>query len=162
MKRVKSPYKRILLTLDGSPLAEQALPYAIAQAKRFRAELVLLKIIPPLLEARSPAAEVLANTSAREELQSAAIEAEAYGVHVEIVIRESGGGRGVYPHIIKYAARNDIDLIVMCSRGHGGFSRWLLGSTADRVVRGATVPVLLVQAKGKSNDFEDDFEDDFE
>ncbi len=53
-------------------------------------------------------------------------------------------------------------LIVMCSRGHGGFSRWLLGSTADRVVRGATVPVLLVQAKGKSNDFEDDFEGDFE
>jgi nucleotide-binding universal stress UspA family protein len=39
-----------------------------------------------------------------------------------------------------------VDLIVICSRGRSGFSRWLLGSVADRVVRGATVPVLLMRA----------------
>jgi hypothetical protein len=39
-----------------------------------------------------------------------------------------------------------IDLIVLCTRGQSGFSRWLIGSTADRVVRGASVPVLLVRA----------------
>ena len=39
-----------------------------------------------------------------------------------------------------------MDLIVICMRGRSGFSRWLMGSVADRVVRGATVPVLLVRA----------------
>jgi len=43
-------YKRILLTLDGSDLAEQALPHAVAQAQRFQAELILLKVIDPLGE----------------------------------------------------------------------------------------------------------------
>jgi len=43
-------FKRILLTLDGSSLAEQALPVAIAQAEQFQAELVLLKVLEPLTE----------------------------------------------------------------------------------------------------------------
>jgi len=41
-------YKRILLPLDGSPLAEQALPHAAALAERFQAELILLKVLVPL------------------------------------------------------------------------------------------------------------------
>jgi nucleotide-binding universal stress UspA family protein len=51
--------------------------------------------------------------------------------------------------IIRFAEENDIELIVMSARGHSGLSRWLLGSVADRVVRGATVPLLLVQARGE-------------
>ena len=49
--------------------------------------------------------------------------------------------------IIRYAEEQGADMIVMSTRGHSGFSRWLLGSVADRVVRGATVPVLLVQCQ---------------
>ena len=41
---------------------------------------------------------------------------------------------------------NPVDLILICSRGRSGLSRWLMGSVADRVVRGANVPVLLVRA----------------
>jgi nucleotide-binding universal stress UspA family protein len=54
-----------------------------------------------------------------------------------------------YPHheIVGFAEENQIDLIVICTRGLSGLSRWLMGSVADRVVRGATVPVLLVQAQ---------------
>jgi nucleotide-binding universal stress UspA family protein len=52
-----------------------------------------------------------------------------------------------YVEIIRFAEENEIDLIVMSTRGHSGWSRWLLGSVADRVVRGATVPLLLVQCK---------------
>jgi nucleotide-binding universal stress UspA family protein len=44
---------------------------------------------------------------------------------------------------------NQVDLIVMCARGQSGLSRWLIGSVADRVVRGADVPVLLVRARKK-------------
>jgi len=48
--------------------------------------------------------------------------------------------------ILQFAEANRVDLIVICTRGRSGFSRWLMGSVADRVVRGATVPVLLVRA----------------
>jgi nucleotide-binding universal stress UspA family protein len=51
------------------------------------------------------------------------------------------------PHvsITQFAEANEVDLIVMSTRGLSGLSRWLMGSVADRVVRGATVPVLLVR-----------------
>lgn len=54
-----------------------------------------------------------------------------------------------YVEIIRFAWENDIGLIVMSTRGCSGMSRWPLGSVADRVVRGATVPLLLVQARGE-------------
>ena len=52
------------------------------------------------------------------------------------------------PHegIVSCAEAEQADLIVICTRGHSGLSRWLIGSVADRVVRGAGVPVLLVSA----------------
>ena len=51
------------------------------------------------------------------------------------------------PHvaITQYAETNQVDLIAFCSRGRSGLSRWLMGSVADRTVRSATVPVLLVR-----------------
>jgi nucleotide-binding universal stress UspA family protein len=53
------------------------------------------------------------------------------------------------PHlqIIQYAETNQVDLIVMSTRGQSGLSRWSMGSVADRVVRGAGVPVLLVRKR---------------
>jgi len=56
------------------------------------------------------------------------------------------GGR---PHfqILQYAETNQVDLIVMCSRGQSGLSRWMIGSVADRVMRGANVPVLMVRGQ---------------
>jgi nucleotide-binding universal stress UspA family protein len=52
-----------------------------------------------------------------------------------------------YLEIVRHAEDREIDLIVMSTRGHSGLSRWLLGSVADRVVRGANVPVLLVRTR---------------
>jgi nucleotide-binding universal stress UspA family protein len=49
--------------------------------------------------------------------------------------------------IAESAETNHVDLIVMSTRGQSGLSRWLMGSVADRVVRGATVSVLLVRAR---------------
>lgn len=137
-------YKRILLPLDGSAMAEQALPYAIAQAERFQAELILLKVIPPLVESRSPQTEERARKLVCKELTPAATRAQEHGIPTEIVCTESGRP---YLSIIKYADTNQVDLIVMCTHGYSGISRWLLGSVADRVVKGANVPVLLVRAQ---------------
>ncbi len=147
-------FKKILLTMDGSALAEKALPYAIGQAQCSGARLILLKVVPPLLEARTPQREALVATGVREELAPIAEEVRAAGVAVEIVSIEGGGGTGPAPKIVRYAVENEIDLIVMSTRGHGGFNRWALGSTADGVVRRAPVPVLLVRV-GEPHELEE-------
>ena len=144
-------YKRILLPLDGSDLAEQALPHAIALAERFHSELVLLRVLIPL--PRSPTtteAALLRATEeamifAREYLDRVAASVQERGISVQMVTIE---GR---PHwqIIQYAEINQMDLIVMCTRGQSGLSRWLMGSVSDRVVRGANVPVLMVRSQKK-------------
>ena len=142
-------YKRILLPLDGSPLAEQALPHAIAIAERFQAELILLRVLIPLpkpmatAEAALQRAEKERAVFVREYMERVAADVVEHGITVEII---TNGGR---PHleIIQYAETNQVDLIVICSRGQSGLSRWLMGSVSDRVVRGANVPVLLVRAQ---------------
>jgi nucleotide-binding universal stress UspA family protein len=50
-----------------------------------------------------------------------------------------------HPQIVQFAEENEVDLIVISTRGQSGMSRWLMGSVADRVVRGSTVPVLLIR-----------------
>jgi len=142
-------YKRILLPLDGSSLAEQALPPAVAQAERFQSELILFQVFEVIAEPPGvwrPAvrqAEKKAKALAEDYLRRVAAGVRERGIPVAVVTVE---GR---PHveIVEYAGAHQVDLIVMCTRGQSGLSRWLMGSVADRVVRGATVPVLLVRAR---------------
>lgn len=142
-------YKRIVVALDGSPLAEQALPHAAAHAERFGAELILLKVLEPLPEVTysSPvavrAAEEMSAQLARDYLEGIAAELREQGIQVQVETQEGKP----YVQIVGYAEEQGIDLLVMSTRGQSGFSRWLLGSVADRVVRGATVPVLLVRCQ---------------
>ena len=141
-------YKRILLTLDGSGLAELALPHAIAQAECFQAEMILLKVIEPLVEkigkqgaAVDRADEAIRNL-AREYLECVAAGIHECNIQLRLAVIE---GRP-YEAIIRYAETEQVDLIVICTRGHSGFNRWLMGSVADRVTRGVRIPVLLVRA----------------
>jgi nucleotide-binding universal stress UspA family protein len=149
----KDVNKRILLPLDGSTMAEQALPHAIEQAERFRSELILLRAIGPSTHGNGLSPMELgwvqeqAGEWARDYLESIATQVRTRGVPVKVVIIRDP------PHeaITQFAEMNGVDLIVICSRGHSGPSRWLMGSVADRVVRGATVPVLLVRASEQRN-----------
>lgn len=148
-------YKRILLALDGSALAEQALSHAVAQAERSQAELILLRVLEPLprdvglSKAAIEKAEELTNNLAREYLERVAASVQERDIPVRVVTIE---GR---PHeeIVRFAETNQVDLIVMCTCGQSGrgLGRWLMGSVADRVVRGAHVPVLLVRASKEEN-----------
>jgi nucleotide-binding universal stress UspA family protein len=142
-------YKRILLPLDGSKMAEQALPHAAAQAECFGAELVLLRVIEPFPHVRGVSAAELATIRqqtdewTQEYFERLTVDLQDHAFPVKTAIVE---GR---PNIaiMKYAESNQVDMIVICSRGRSGLSRWLMGSVADRVMRGAAVPVLLVQAR---------------
>lgn len=146
-------YKLILTPLDGSPIAEQALPHAIAQAERFQAELVLLKVLTPLAETRNlpiravRKAKEMTRGLAQDYLDRIATEIQVRDdIQVRVVMIEG------QPHvqIIRFAEEEQVDLIVICTRGHSGFSRWLMGSVADRVARGVSIPVLLVRAQRKA------------
>ncbi len=145
-------YKRILLTLDGSEMSEQALPVAVELAKRFQSELFLLRVIYPLAKSyRSGLASVSAIQKAEEQLRILAydylekftdeLKKEGINTTIDSVI-------GVpYKEIILYTERQAIDLIVMCTRGESGISRWLLGSTTDHVIRGSRIPLIVIPAK---------------
>jgi nucleotide-binding universal stress UspA family protein len=129
-------------------MAEQALPHAVAQAERFRAELILLRAVRPFENGNSPSpvelgwAQELASEWAHDYLESIATQVRTRGVTVRLVVSRDPA----HEAITQFAEANDVDLVVICSRGESGPSRWLMGSVADRVVRGATVPVMLVRA----------------
>jgi nucleotide-binding universal stress UspA family protein len=142
-------YKRILLPLDGSATSEQALPHAIAQAKQFGAMLILLRVLEPLPHVRGMSVGDIATIKqqttewAQEYLDQLVANAQERGISAQAAIVE--GQPNVT--ILQFAEKNQVDLIVISSRGRSGLSRWLMGSVADRVVRGAKVPVLLVRTR---------------
>ncbi len=135
-------YKRILLPLDGSALAEEALPHAVAQAEHFQAELILLKVLEPVAKYHLISLEA-ARELVLDYLERIAASLRERGVSVRVITVEGNPHEG----IVSCAEAEQVDLIVICTRGYSGPTRWLIGSVADRVVRGAGVPVLLVSTR---------------
>jgi nucleotide-binding universal stress UspA family protein len=147
---VSKLYKRILLPLDGSALAEQALPYAMAQAERFEAELVLIRVVEPLprvgggmSQSAFDRAEEEMKAWAQSYLKDLAAGIKERSIPVQVVTMRGQASKA----IVQFAEANQVDLIVISTRGQSGLSRWLMGSVADRVLRGAKAPVLLVRAQ---------------
>jgi nucleotide-binding universal stress UspA family protein len=144
-------YRRILTTLDGSALAEQALPTALALAKQCGSELFLLRVVIPMPKSYRAGA---ASTAAIEAAERDAVqEAGGYLDGIAAAIREKGlnvqaASRFGNPSkaIIEFVQQNQIELLVMCTRGQTGPARWLLGSVTDHVVRASPIPVVVVPA----------------
>ena len=132
--------KTMLVPLDGSPLAARALPYAMALG-RGGGHLVLLRVTAPRGWEADPRAEDLL----RGELEPAAQTAREAGHTVEIQL-EPAYQADVGAAICKVASSRDVDIIVMSTHGRTGPRRLIYGSTADRVLHDADVPVLLVPA----------------
>lgn len=141
--------ERILVPLDFSPASMKALDYAVSLAKQFRATIHLLHVHPPDEAAAIPGAAhlLLQSAEAIERLNE-----ELAGIHrkrVEPFCPQNCHIRGGRPYqeIIGLAREIAADLIVLSTRGHSGLKHLLLGSTAERVVRGATCPVLVVRKR---------------
>lgn len=136
-------YNRILVPLDGSELARAIVSHVEAMAVDHEAEVILLQVLP--------ATGVLPKTAAKERQ-----EAEDYLMEVEQGLLDKGinarhtirHGSDVAAEIVDYAEVNKIDLIAMSTHGHSGVSRWVLGSIAEKVVRGTTKPILLIRSPG--------------
>jgi nucleotide-binding universal stress UspA family protein len=140
-------YKKILVPLDGSELAEAVLPHAEALAKSEGAEIVILRVaVTPdsSMFSRNPA---LVNNIVREveEETEEYIKAEVSKLRDEGV-KVSGLTRDGYvpDMILSVADETHADVIAMSTHGRSGISRWLIGSVADRVVQHSHIPVMLI------------------
>ncbi len=149
-------YKKILVPLDGSELAECVLPHVASLAGKGGVKtVVLLRVIEPAyipagvygpgLSPDSIIAIDAASKAAAEEYLDKLVSRTAYkGVKVQSVIVSGQAA----PSIAEYAEKNAVDLIAIATHGRSGVSRWAWGSVADRVMRSACVPVLMVRAPG--------------
>jgi nucleotide-binding universal stress UspA family protein len=145
-------YRRILATFDGSALAEQALPTALALVEQLQSELFLLRVVVPLPVSYRAGSATAAAIEAAE--RDATLEAAAYLDGIAAGIREKGLAVQVAARIgnpskaiLKFVEKKEIDLLVMCTRGQTGPARWLLGSVVDHVVRTSPIPVVVVPAR---------------
>ena len=147
-------YKKILVPLDGSELAEQVLPHvaAIVQGGTVN-EVLFLRVIetPPVSSggdyfiSNDEEAAILSRRKNNanlylEELidRNRSLNAKLSG---EVILGKAD------EQIVDTAAEHGIDLIVMATHGRSGVSRWLMGSVADRIVRWSCIPVLVVRPK---------------
>lgn len=138
--------RRILVPVDFSECSKQALEYALALAEHFGAELTLLHVaprIPPVPEF-GPVDEV-AVREARKELEALRVRVSAV-LPSHTVLSALWAGE---PHveIVRAAEERAIDLIVLSTHGRTGLARILMGSTAEKVVRHAKCPVLIVRQR---------------
>jgi nucleotide-binding universal stress UspA family protein len=145
-------YRRIVVPLDGSKLAEMALPQAEELARLTGAPIHLIWVVDyTRLERYGPYALALAYSDAEPMLAEEIAIARTYLLGIEE--RLVATGLSVDSEVIQgriarelVAASKPGDVIVMASHGRGGVSRWLLGSVAEDVLRHTAVPVLLVKA----------------
>ncbi|MFH1640064.1 MAG: universal stress protein [Chloroflexota bacterium] len=150
-------YKKILVPLDGSKLAECVLNHVRTIARGCSVpEVVLFNVatpIPPDWYADiAPAEDSMAIFKAETDYQAWM---KGYFSKIEESLKQEGiNAKSVLvkgeaaDNILDYAGKNGVDLIMMSTHGRSGPARWLMGSVADRVVRHATPPVLVVAPPG--------------
>lgn len=141
-------YRRVLVPLDGSRLAEGILPLVLLITGPLDLEVVLVRVVPPItpqaLEGTGPfMVDVVATRleEAREYLTAVAIDLRKRGVRVMI---EARAGEPV-TELVAAAREPGADLIAMTTHGRSGFGRLLFGSVAEAVLRQAKVPVLMMR-----------------
>jgi nucleotide-binding universal stress UspA family protein len=149
--------KQVLIPLDGSALAEQIIPHAIALGRLSRAEYTLLHVIEPIAEAYGmelsragfdEAALARMRVVAQDYLDGVAARFQAEALRVRTAVDSDPAPQA----ILEYARVHAIDLIALATHGRGGVARLLLGSVADKVARSATIPVLLQRPRDEAPD----------
>jgi nucleotide-binding universal stress UspA family protein len=146
-------FQHILVPLDGSPRAEQALPVAARIARATGGSVLLVQVISPPIDYTGGLAPVpLMNdqviesemTTATSYLKDLAASPLLIGINTSIDV--SFGLPAQY--LVAASQAHQIDLVVLCSHGRTGFTRWALGSVAHRLVHQSSVPVLVLQQRG--------------
>lgn len=142
------PFKKILCPTDLSDPSYEGLKAAAETAQHFSAELLLVHVVAPIPAIAIPDApstmgiplqiQELVQTAQKE--LSILINTRTRGIRVKPVVVEGIAA----PQILRIAEENRVDLIVMSTHGQTGWRHLVFGSVAERVVREAPCPVLVI------------------
>ncbi len=143
--RVKTSYPRVqhvLVPLDFSGKSRQALRYAVPIAQKFAAKIHLVHVLAPPGKAELPDLARIKLTAIKRLGEMA----------VELLPPRLRAGNAVLvgepaEQILQLAEKNNIDLIVLTTKGRSGLARVLVGSTAESIMRRASCPVLSVRRR---------------
>jgi nucleotide-binding universal stress UspA family protein len=143
-------YRRVLVPLDGSKVAEGVLPHAKALAYGEGAEIVLLSVAENPVREFSFADPAIAESV----VQAMELRTRKYVAEVEAQLKKDGFNASSVVQagaaadvILRVAEETRADVIAMSTNGRTGAARWLIGSVADRVARNSKVPVMLIRAR---------------
>ena len=145
-----TPIDTLMVPLDGSSLAEEALAYAEGLAEAMSLKLSLIRVVTtpgiayPGVEAYiyNPGAFTDLEKDAVTYLQEKQTHLEAKGLEVSCTVKAGYAAN----YIIDLAEDSETNLIVMSTHGRGGVGRWIMGSVADRVLRASYRPILLIRS----------------
>ena len=143
-------YKKILVPLDGSELAKKVLEEAEKLAKSFGSEIVLFQVVPfmPIYGSPELVTPLIVDEKQKETaeryLHNLTEELKKRGFKSTSMVKT---GQQVAVEIIDFAKESGVDLIVMCTHGRSGITRWVLGSVAHKVLTRAETPILLLRPK---------------
>lgn len=150
-------YKRIMVPLDGSKLAECVLPHVEVAIKASGApEVIFVQAIEPIT---IPYGREMAEVTSMERLKALEThnkeDAEKYLKEIVASFKKAGVkaraevifGKAAEA-LADFANKSDVDLVVIATHGRSGVSRWVWGSVADRLLRSVCVPILMVRVPG--------------
>ena len=129
-------YKKILVPLDGSEIAEKALPFVKSIAKLKNSNVILFAVSLTVFVDRR-------DRLFTSYLEVTAKELNKQGIKTSIAISYGDVAR----EIVNYANNNKIDLIVMATHGYSRAKQWMFGSITQKVLYGTKIPVLLIKSK---------------
>src|SRR6266705_260048 len=162
VSRSTALFKKILVAVDGSESSNRAARVALGLAERLKAELIVLHAIspptsyyrsnfpvpvgmapPPPSQKEIDAYYAYARRVALGIIGETVSEAKKLGINIKTELPE--GASSVVETIINHAAKEEVDLIIVGTRGLGGFKRMLIGSVSSGVISHANCPVLVVR-----------------
>ena len=154
-ERSDTMYQKILVPLDGSELAECVFPHVEAFIKGCNVRNIVIACVMeptlPSFHGEFPISmedleerDAARRSSAEEYLNQVVgrLQSEGAELRAEVIVGK------VADSLVDYAENNDIDLILIATHGRSGVTRWVRGSVADRILRSANVPVMMVRAPG--------------
>lgn len=145
-------YERILVPLDGSQLAEIALPYAEEISGRLGSEVTLIYVSESIDDPHQHIHQIYMQKMAESTKQDAEAYARKLGKELAIQVKSVNLAGNPAEEIVKYADRENTGLIVMSTHGQSGIRQWTIGSVANKVVRATKQPVALIRAEGARPD----------
>jgi nucleotide-binding universal stress UspA family protein len=153
-------YERILVPLDGSPLAEQVLPYVRLLAQKLGAPVDLVRVfdrVPPGMADPQhhlylDQVALSLRNEAEDYLNGVAADLQKDGITASVSVHEGDHASHVASSIVAEAEKEPGTLLAMCTHGRSGLGRWVMGSISDKVMHATTEPLLLVRAR-KEDEF---------